>query len=369
MAVEIILPPTDPFFKNAPFDWEGILFTTVADFEAYVMRPEVRAKLDGWADGATVHHTWKPTRAGWTLHNGRTNLMGLVKTWRDTNGWSTGPNLIIAREGIYLASGLDGPGIHAGVCNGKYVGAEVVGDYDDEYWQEPIRSFVFGAFVSLARAMRLTTDDIIVKKRINGHRECNSLKSCPGKAIDLDKFRKDVALLLPITAKTDATVIGTGPSVTMAQFKAYLQKYGAPLPPAEIERIYTLCVWLDIDPAFLAALWKQEAFVDDPTDNLPGRAIIGGSPLQRQTRGPLNIVEDANSTRKKIFYNNRWWRAYSTWQLGVMDSILYLKEKHGAEGRLTVRQIIATHSPATDGNNVDTIVTNILTRMAEMRTM
>lgn len=367
MSVITVLPPTDPFFKGRPFDWEGVLYTTVAEFAAYANSDAVRARLDQWANGVTVHHTWRPTVAQWSANTPKNNLKGLITTWRDKNGWKTGPNMIIAPEGIYLASGIDGPGIHATVCNGQYVGIEVVGDYDYSYWREPIRGFVFGAFVALSKALRNGPKQIVIDKRVNGHRECASSKTCPGKAIDLDKFRKDVALLMNVTSTHDETVIGVPPSVTSAQFKSYLQKYHAPVPPAELERVYIMAEWLEIDPAFVAALWKQEAFVDDPSDGLPGVAIIGGSELQRQTHCPLNIRESEDSNHNKVFYKNGWWRAWSTWQLGLMDSLTYLKDEYGAVGLLTVRQIIPIFSPASDGNDVEQICTNIFTRMAEMR--
>lgn len=366
MAVQLILSPDDAFFKDRPFDWDGRLFTTIADFETFLRDPAVLAQLRAWAIRVTAHHTWKPTVAGWMMNTGAANLKGLIRTWRDDNGWTTGPNMVIAPEGIYLASGIDGPGIHAGVCNGNGVGIEIVGNYDNTYWQEPIRSFVFGAFVALSRALGNTQQDVIEKKRVNGHRECLPNKSCPGNGIDLDKFRRDVAARMTITPQTDKTVIGVPPSITAEQFKKYAAQYHAPVPPGELDRIYLLSEWLEIDPAFLLAVWKQEAFVDDPVDEFPGIAVIGGSELQRQSRNPLNIVEK-DSVRGTVTYNKRKWRKWSTWQLGLMDALLYLKEVHGAAGRTTVRQIIPVHAPASDGNNPDQFITNVFTRMDDMR--
>lgn len=193
-----ILSKDDSFFKGKPYTWEGVLFPTVAEFESYLV--QTAPLLNRWARGVTVHHTWRPTVADWSRNTPSANLKGLVRTWRDENGWSTGPNMVIGPEGIYLASGITAAGIHATICNSDHVGIEVVGNYDNGYWQEPIRSFVIGAVVALAKTLRLSETDILVHHKVNGHRECNSPKTCPGSAIDLDKFRRDVV------AKTHAAL-------------------------------------------------------------------------------------------------------------------------------------------------------------------
>lgn len=187
--MQTVLSPYDAFFQgHRAYAWDGRLFTTVADFTQYVAQVNLE-----WAEGVTIHHTWRPTVAQWQSTTGANNLKGLVRTWRDTNGWNTGPNMVIAPEGIYLASGITAAGIHAGICNHDHIGIEIVGDYDNQGWQEPIKSFVYGAVSALANGLRLTRDDIINKHLVNGHRECNSPKSCPGKAINLTDFRYAIA--------------------------------------------------------------------------------------------------------------------------------------------------------------------------------
>lgn len=369
MTIKMVLPQSDPFFAEKPFDCDGRLFTTIPEFAAYINQPEVTLIMRSWAKRVTVHHTYIPTVAQWKEHGGYASLKGMIREWRDVRGWSVGPNMCIAPEGIYLITGLDNPGIHAGVCNDDGIGCEVVGNYDAEYWVEPIRSYVFGAFTYLSLALGNSPTDVINKHLVNGHRECLSNKSCPGDAIDLNRFRKDVAAsMVSVISQMDASVIGVPPSVTLVQFKAYLAKYGAPVPANELERIYMMCAWLEIDPAFLAAAWKQEAFADDPTDARVGVAVIGGSVLQRQSHNPLNLLEDGK-LRPSVDYDDKTWRKWSSWQLGLMDAILYLKEVHGAAGRLTVRDIVNAHAPASEGKAPDTFIANVLTRMNEMRSL
>lgn len=328
------------------------MYESVAEFQSYLTGAKIT-----WAKGVTVHHTWRPTLAQWRASSTTNNLKGLVRTWRDQNGWDTGPNIVIAPEGIILASGLSAPGIHAGVCNSAYIGIEIVGDYDNAPWQEPIRSLVYGAVDALARKLNLTTRDIVSSKRINGHRECNSPKSCPGNAIDLNAFRSSIANGMN---QQDANVIGVPPSCTLAQFQQYAKKYKAPLPEHEVADVYGLAKDLEVDPAFFIALWKQEAF-----ENM----AIGNSELQNQSNCPINIVESQDFFRRHVVYKGRKWRAFSTRKLGCYDALVYLKEVHGSAGRLSVRQIIPVHSPASDNNPVETIISNILTRMKEMKSL
>lgn len=189
--MRVVLSNSEAFFKNArPYTWNGSLYESVTEFEQYLAT--VKDDVKRWAAGVTIHHTYRPTVAQWMQNSGAANLRGLVRTWRDTNGWSTGPNMVIAPEGIYLASGILAPGIHATICNHDHIGIEIVGDYNESYWREPILSFVFGAVGALADTIGLSNDDIIVNKRVNGHRECLSPKTCPGSAIDLNRFRQEL---------------------------------------------------------------------------------------------------------------------------------------------------------------------------------
>lgn len=176
------LHPQDPFFAQRRYAWDGRVFPTVSEFELFVQQDAPSVKR--WATGITIHHTWRPTVEDWRKNTPANNLKGLVRTWHDTNGWSTGPNMVIGPEGIYLASGIGAPGIHAGICNSDHVGIEIVGNYDNEFWREPIRSFVYGAVTALAR--------VVGTGNIVGHRECHSPKTCPGAAIDMDAFRADI---------------------------------------------------------------------------------------------------------------------------------------------------------------------------------
>lgn len=205
----IALSPNDPFFSGRPYTWDGRVFASVDAFESYLVTESV-----WWASGATIHHTWRPTVAQWKANTPANNLKGLIRTWRDDNGWTTGPNMVIGPDGIYLASGIKYPGIHAGVCNSTHIGIEIVGDYDNQQWQEPIRGFVYGTVGAIARKLRLTWNDIILDKQINGHRECLPNKSCPGKAISLNAFRATIASTLRVTYYTtlyDRVLVRQGP--------------------------------------------------------------------------------------------------------------------------------------------------------------
>jgi hypothetical protein len=155
----------------------------------------------------------------------------------------------------------------------------------------------------------------------------------------------------------DVQVIGVGPSITPAQFTGALSRHRAPLSPDEMDRIYRFCVWLDVDPAFLVALWKQE-----------GGTPLGSSPLQQQTHQPINIRAAVDEWRPVVVYNGGRWLWSETFQLGCYAAVLHLKNIHGASDRLTLGEIIPVHAPASDGNSPADIIRRILEDMRYMAT-
>jgi hypothetical protein len=156
--------------------------------------------------------------------------------------------------------------------------------------------------------------------------------------------------------------------IRVTTFRAVLRAHAAPFEPEYFDviadRIYDLCLWLDIDPAFWAALWLHEQ--GDP---------LGGSPVGQLTRNPLNVKaydqraalpagEAPRWPRRQI--GATWWNQYSSWQIGCLHSVLHLKEIYGAAGRLHVETIVPTFAPADDQNNVPAYVASVRRDMAAM---
>lgn len=172
------------------FDWDIRHFPNADSFRQYLAtlpRPV-------WCTGMTVHHTVIPTVATW---RGRESMDALGRFYRDdvqnpdgSKGWSAGPQLFIGPDGIWQGTPVHHRGVHAGVCNSTRIGIEVVGNYDNTGWQPPIKGYVYDALTLLCQWLGVESP------RINGHRDCNSPKTCPGRAIDLDLVRLQVQTLL-----------------------------------------------------------------------------------------------------------------------------------------------------------------------------
>jgi hypothetical protein len=163
---------------------------TVEAFEAHLAahNPNVAP----WAQGVTVHHTWKPTPAQW---RGRASIEGLKTFYEHKDPpWDAGPHLFIVHgspnpndDGIWQMTPLNMTGIHAGaICNSTTWGIEVVGDYDVLPWSLQTRHLVVGAIAALFKWRKL----VITPNTLKGHRDCHSPKSCPGNAIDMAKVRQ-----------------------------------------------------------------------------------------------------------------------------------------------------------------------------------
>lgn len=134
-----------------------------------------------------LHHTWRPTTQEW---QGQKSINGL-KSFYEGKGWSAGPHLFIAEDGIWLFSPMNLVGIHAGEGNTKSIGIEIVGDYDNQLWAGKTKENVLGAVKALMSKLGVKEDGI------KFHRDYSS-KSCPGNAITkewvLSQLKSDPAL-------------------------------------------------------------------------------------------------------------------------------------------------------------------------------
>jgi N-acetylmuramoyl-L-alanine amidase CwlA len=124
------------------------------------------------ANKLVIHHTWRPTASTW---RGQRTIYGL-KRYYEGKGWSSGPHLFIAEDGIWLFSPMNRDGIHAGPLNRRSIGIEVVGDYNRELWSGNTKLHALGAIRILMDRLKLTEKDIYF------HRDV-SPKTCPGKMI------------------------------------------------------------------------------------------------------------------------------------------------------------------------------------------
>jgi hypothetical protein len=176
---------------------------SLKEFKDYVNQKNFGSIPPSWL---VIHHTWKPTRDQW---QGSRSIAGL-KRFYEGKGWSAGPHLFIAEDGIWLFTDMYDVGIHAGVGNahwkskrtgrvyggylsssnfkllGYSIGIEVVGNYDNKIWSEETYKNTVVAIKILMKKLKLKNNDL------KFHRDYSS-KSCPGWAIKKEWLIKQLA--------------------------------------------------------------------------------------------------------------------------------------------------------------------------------
>lgn len=133
-----------------------------------------------------LHHTWRPTPEEW---RGFDSLLAMKayyeqRLWEDNEGflhegWTAGPHLFVAEDGIWLFSDLryDGVGVYGHNYRSRHI--EMVGNYDHELPSGAILESTIQAVGALHERLGLD---------INGlsfHRDFSN-KSCPGWAVRKD---------------------------------------------------------------------------------------------------------------------------------------------------------------------------------------
>lgn len=129
-----------------------------------------------------LHHTWRPTVASW---RGLSTMRGMQRYYAGL-GWTAGPHIYTAPDGIWLATPMKTVGIHAGtgnsgVWNGKWsysIGVEMVGNYDQERPSGAVWHHTLEVLGGLVTRLKLNPD-----RDITFHRDYTNKKSCPGRAV------------------------------------------------------------------------------------------------------------------------------------------------------------------------------------------
>ena len=165
--------------KEPPFDIVGRVMTS-DEFVHYVEGLDFEPPLP---KRIFLHHTWRPTRDQW---RGMGSILAMKdyyerQLWEDDQGrlhegWTAGPHLFIADDGIWLFSDLrwDGIGVYGHNQRSRHV--EMVGNYDS---QLPSGATLENTIVALGVLHERLGLDI---ERLNFHRDF-STKSCPGWAV------------------------------------------------------------------------------------------------------------------------------------------------------------------------------------------
>jgi hypothetical protein len=171
-------PPKD-IIKEPPMEIVG----RVLSADEFVRYVETLEMLQPRPTRLFLHHTWKPTRETW---NGRETLYGMKayyerQLWQDAagrwhEGWTAGPHLFVADDGIWLFSDLryDGVGVYGHNYRTRHL--EMVGDYDQELPTGATLTNTIAALGALCACWGLDPQTLAF------HRDF-STKTCPGTAV------------------------------------------------------------------------------------------------------------------------------------------------------------------------------------------
>jgi N-acetylmuramoyl-L-alanine amidase CwlA len=303
-------------------------------------------------DRIVLHHTWSPTLAQWA---GLKSIKSMCEYYAG-KGWTAGPHIYVAPEGIWLFTPMEDVGIHAGTGNANIefitkpsnyadfkklkwysIGVELVGDYDKvrpsgELWENA--KVVLG---SLCRRFGKSPE-----QAIGFHRDF-STKSCPGWAVNKPWVQAEVNTWLASTnIDTSGLTIVAAPRISAARFAAVLAQYKSPAA-AEAAGLYRICVAQGIDPAVALAFFAHESSC----------GTLGICKLyDTKNWGNVRSPEDPTLGKATPIPGRGNFAKYPSWSAGLLDWCKRLKgPKYAGCGLTTVEKVLPKYAPGSDGNS------------------
>lgn len=132
-----------------------------------------------------LHNTGRPTLGQWhdSLTSPQQRILDLERFYRDTQGWSAGPHLLIADDFIWAFTPLTTSGVHSPSWNAYAWGVEVVGDYDrEDFSHGPGAAAAANTVSALATLHTVLSLD---PRNLKFHKEDpKTTCDCPGRNID-----------------------------------------------------------------------------------------------------------------------------------------------------------------------------------------
>lgn len=177
--------------KSGAFPIVGRRFSP-AEFLTYAKWVQANESFHWNPTGITAHHTAYPSLDmrpdGFTEQH----MRNLRDYYKNSMGWSSGPQVFTDDKGIWVLTPLTHRGVHAKSFNSTRIGIEMLGDFD--YKDDPDTgrgrlSTYHGKFAAAAmmKAFGISTG------KLNFHRDDpKTSKSCPGKKISFEAFEADV---------------------------------------------------------------------------------------------------------------------------------------------------------------------------------
>jgi hypothetical protein len=162
--------------KEAPMVIDGRCLT----IEQFITHVDGLTFPYGVPNRIFLHHTWRPTRETW---RGLSTILGMKayyerQLWVDEQGrwhegWTAGPHLFIADDGIWLFSDLNYDGVGVAGHNRDSLHIEMVGNFDVALPDGPMWQNTVAALGALHDRIGLPPE------KLNFHRDY-STKTCPG---------------------------------------------------------------------------------------------------------------------------------------------------------------------------------------------
>lgn len=273
-----------------------------------------------------------------------------------TNSPAVSYHELIAKNGdVYVILPSSLRAWHAGRCEVPFINSKSIGISFHASLGELLTQSQLQAAATRARMHRAEWS--IALERIETHSEIalpKGRKQDPDTwpRADFFKWRDNLGTVLD----RPSYVIGVPPSITQQQLWHWLVRHEAPIPQVVSERLFTLGAWLEVDPAFVAAVWKHETQKN-------GR--IGRSELFLKSNNAGAIK--AYGRWPSVAHNNAQFNVYESPQLGLFALIFHLKQLYGARGILDIDQIITFYAPDSDNNNTAAYIAAVKRSMEEMR--
>jgi hypothetical protein len=156
-----------------------------AEFREYV----ASLKFLAWRPRfVVVHNTAIPTLGDWHRYTGAQRMRGFENYYRNDQHWSAGPHLFVADDLIWVFTPLTTSGVHSPSWNSFTWGVEIVGDFDTEAFDGPVKANAIDAIATLHEAAGLDPSTM----RPHHDDPKTTHKDCPGANLDMSELEKAV---------------------------------------------------------------------------------------------------------------------------------------------------------------------------------
>jgi peptidoglycan hydrolase-like protein with peptidoglycan-binding domain len=178
--------------------WKGIVGRSFKpnEFDDYVRE----LVMSDWKPTFIVlHNTSEPRLSQWHSTPGDQRMRNLEEYYRNPDpktgkpAWSAGPHLFIADDVIWVFTPLTTSGIHSPSWNSTSWGVEMVGEFDEEPFDERVRDNTISALASLHAKLGLDPSGL----RLHKEDPKTSHRDCPGKNVSKSDVIERVIKRIP----------------------------------------------------------------------------------------------------------------------------------------------------------------------------